>query len=94
MCTDGNSIYIVDEGNKAIRQMDPISYNVTTVIGGPAARVFDSPYGCVWDPATQALYVTDQSNPAASPDGIGNVIYNVEWSRAPSHVQLVQVRQV
>jgi DNA-binding beta-propeller fold protein YncE len=48
------------------------------VIGGPDADVFDNPYDCVWDPTTKALYVTDQSNPSATPDGIGDVIYEIQ----------------
>jgi hypothetical protein len=78
MCTDGQTIYIVDSSNAAIRQMDPITSAVTTVVGGPDAGVFRNPYGCAWDPATGTLYVSDQSIPPATPDGVGNVIYMVQ----------------
>ncbi len=78
MCTDGQTIYIVDQNNKAIRQMDPVSYEVTTLVGGPDAGIFDNPYDCAWDPVAGALYVSDDSYPAATPDGVGNVIYMVQ----------------
>jgi DNA-binding beta-propeller fold protein YncE len=58
--------------------MDPITSAVTTVVGGPDAGVFRNPYGCAWDPATGTLYVSDQSIPPATPDGVGNVIYMVQ----------------
>jgi hypothetical protein len=78
MCTDGKTIYIVDQTNRAVRQMDPVNYQVTTVLGGPDAGIFDNPYGCAWDPVAGVLYVSDESNPAATPDGVGNVIYMVQ----------------
>ncbi len=78
LCTDGTSLYIVDQRNKAVRQMNPVTYAVSTVAGGPDAGVFDYPYDCVWDFDAGVLYVSDQSNPANSPDGIGNVIYMVQ----------------
>ncbi len=81
MCTDGQTIYIVDQGNQSIRQMDPVTYQVTTVLGAPHsgdAGIFDSPYACTWDSATGTLYVSDQSGTAATPDGLGNVIFMVQ----------------
>ena len=78
MCTDGQTLYIVDQGNQAIRAMDPVSYNVTTLIGGPDAGVFNNPYACAWDATAGVMYVSDQSVPPATPDGIGNVIYMVQ----------------
>ncbi len=80
MCTDGQTIYIADRLNRAIRQMDPVSYQVTTLIGGPNADagIFDAPYDCAWDPDAGVLYVSDQSKTAASSDGVGNVIYKVQ----------------
>jgi hypothetical protein len=83
MCTDGKTIYIVDGAtaggnNKAVRQMDPVTFEVTTLIGGPDAGVFDNPYDCAWDPATGTLYVSDQSIVPATPDGVGNAIYKVK----------------
>jgi hypothetical protein len=78
LCTDGQWIYIVDAANQAIRQMDPVTYAVTTVVGGPDAGVFNSPYDCAWDFDAGVLYVSDQSIPPAAPDGIGNVIYMVQ----------------
>jgi DNA-binding beta-propeller fold protein YncE len=78
MCTDGTTIYIVDQKNQAVRQMDPVTFEVTTLIGGPDAGIFDYPYDCAWDPDGGVLYVSDQSLPAATPDGIGDVIWMVQ----------------
>ena len=69
LCTDGTSLYIVDTGNNAIRQLDPATGTVTTVAGGGAAAsvdgvgtaaYFNTPTGCSWDPGSGDLFVTDR----------------------------------
>jgi DNA-binding beta-propeller fold protein YncE len=78
MCTDGQTIYIVDSTNAAVRQLDPATNIVTTLVGGPDAGVFRNPYDCAWDPTSGNLFVSDQAVPPATPDGVGNVIYMVQ----------------
>lgn len=51
---------------------------MTTLIGGPDAGLFHSPYDCVWDPMAGVMYVSDQAIAPDFPDGIGNVIYMVQ----------------
>ena len=69
LCTDGSSLFVVDTGNNAIRQIDPASGTVTTVAGGGSAAsldgtgsnaYFNTPTGCSWDPASGDLFVTDR----------------------------------
>ncbi len=72
LCTDGRSIYVMDGHNGAVRQLDPVSDAVTTVVNG-----LDDPTDCVWDFDAGVLYVSDQS-PLATPDGKGNRIYMIQ----------------
>ncbi|MHB1845180.1 MAG: NHL repeat-containing protein [Deltaproteobacteria bacterium] len=59
LCTDGRSLYVVDALNAAIRQIDPATGLVTTVLGGPAAGLLGLPNSCAFDPSTGFLYVTE-----------------------------------
>jgi hypothetical protein len=69
ICTDGQSLYVADTGNAAIRQVDPATGQVTTVAGNGTPSVqlgtgrqagFDAPAGCAYDPLSGDLVVTDQ----------------------------------
>ncbi|MHB8417666.1 MAG: NHL repeat-containing protein [Myxococcales bacterium] len=78
LCTDGKTIYVMDGANHAVRQFDPVSGAVTTVVGGPnSGGPLDNPYGCVWDPATGSLYVSSETQAGAStsPDVLNGVTY-------------------
>ena len=69
LCTDGSSLFVVDTGNNAIRQIDPATGAVSTVAGGGSAAsldgtgaraYFNTPTGCAWDPGSGDLFVTDR----------------------------------
>jgi sugar lactone lactonase YvrE len=69
LCSDGVSLFVVDTGNNAIRQVDPATGAVSTVAGGGSAAsldgtgsgaYFNTPTGCAWDPASGDLFVTDR----------------------------------
>ena len=69
LCTDGRSVFVVDTGNNAIRQLEPATGAVSTVAGGGAAASvdgtglqgeFNTPTGCAFDPASGDLFVTDR----------------------------------
>jgi hypothetical protein len=72
MCTDGFSIYVMDEGNSAVRQLEPGSRRVTTVAGNGLnlsttvqdgvgrAATFGEPADCAFDPVSGDLFVVDQ----------------------------------
>ncbi len=69
ICTDGASLFVVDTGNNAIRQIDPATGVVSIVAGGGSAAsldgigsnaYFNTPTGCAWDPVSGDLFVTDR----------------------------------
>jgi hypothetical protein len=69
ICTDGQTLYVADEGNDALRQVDPATGVVTTVAGSGATKNLDgtgrqaelaAPAGCAFDPATGDIIVTEQ----------------------------------
>jgi hypothetical protein len=69
LCTDGQTLYVADLGNNAIRQVDPLTGQVTTVAGdgmnvdldGTGRQAgFAAPSGCAYEPTSGDLIVTDQ----------------------------------
>jgi hypothetical protein len=74
LCTDGDSIYVMDQGNSAVRQLVPSTRQVTTVAGdglnlggtvkdGTGRKAtFAEPTDCVFDPTSGDLFVVDQES--------------------------------
>lgn len=69
ICSDGQTLYVADEGNSAVRQVDPTTGVVTTVAGNGADKNLDgtgrqaelaAPSGCTYNPATGDIIVTEQ----------------------------------
>jgi DNA-binding beta-propeller fold protein YncE len=75
LCSDGKqSVYICETGNSQIKQYNTTTGHLTLLAGsttpglisaqadglGADAGFFD-PAGCVYDPVTKALYVSDRS---------------------------------
>ncbi|HUB05748.1 MAG TPA: hypothetical protein VMB50_02045 [Myxococcales bacterium] len=74
MCTDGKTIYLMDGHDHAVRQIDPLTSAVTTVVNDAG---LDNPNGCAWDPDAGVLYISDDSATLSTPDtgGRGNKIW-------------------
>jgi len=72
ICSDGASIYLMDQGNSAVRQIEPALGRVTTVAGNGLntgssvqdgvgrSATFGSPADCVFDPASGDLFIVDE----------------------------------
>jgi hypothetical protein len=76
LCSDGKTIYLMDGHDHAVRQFDPQTFAMSTVVNDAG---LDNPSNCVWDPDAGVLYLTDDSSTLSTPDsnGQGNKIWIV-----------------
>ncbi len=69
LCTDGTTLYLIDSYGNTVREIDPVTLQVTTLAGGSygtadgvgVSAQFDNPTDCVCDQAGN-LYVADTDN--------------------------------